>query len=108
MNTNRMNTKKLLVVAAVIAGAFLLVRAPRAAQVPITVEGERPGTPVTFGIPFPKGELGSTGDVRVLNDSGEEIPSQITPVTTWWPADESLKWIWVDFFTDGSGQYSVE
>ncbi len=103
-----MNSKRLLIAAVVIAGAFLLVRAPRPAQVPITVEGERPGTPVTFGIPFPKGELGSTGNVRVVNDAGEEIPSQITPVTTWWPADRSIKWIWVDFLTDGSGRYSVQ
>ena len=103
-----MNTKTLLIVAAVIAGVVFLVRAPRTAQVPITVEGERPGTPVTFGIPFPKGDLGSTGNVRVVNEAGEEIPSQITPVTTWWPADRSIKWIWVDFFTDGSGRYSVQ
>ena len=108
MNTNRMNTKKLLIVAAVIAGAFFVVGAPRPAQVPITVEGERPGTPVTFGIPFPRGELASTGNVRVLNGAGEEIASQITPVTPWWPADESIKWIWIDFFTDESGRYMVE
>ena len=108
MNTNRMNTKKLLIVAAAIAGAFFVVGAPRPAQVPITVEGERPGTPVTFGIPFPRGELASTGNVRVLNGAGEEIASQITPVTPWWPADESIKWIWVDFFTDESGRYMVE
>ena len=89
-----------------LASALFLVPAPALAQIPITVEGERPGTPVTFGIPFPQGELAS-GNVRVLNGSGAEIASQITPVTRW-PADESIKWIWVDFFTDGSGRYLVE
>ena len=29
-------------------------------------------------------------------------------MTTWGLADGSLKWIWVDFFTDGSGRYTVE
>ena len=61
-----------------LASALFLVPAPALAQIPITVEGERPGTPVTFGIPFPQGELASTGNVRVLNGSGAEIASQIT------------------------------
>ncbi len=108
MDAKRMNTKKLLLVAALIAGAPLFACSPGPARIPITVEGERPGTPVTFGIPFPKGALGSTGNVRVLDGSGQEIASQVTPVTTWGPEDGSLKWIWVDFFTDGSGRYTVE
>ena len=103
-----MNAQRLLLVAALTAGALLLACSPGPARIPITVEGERPGAPVTFGIPFPRGELVSTENVRVRNGAGEEIPSQITPVTTWGLADGSLKWIWVDFFTDGSGRYTVE
>ena len=103
-----MNAQKLVLVPALIAGALLFACSPRPPQIPITVERERPGTPVTFGIPFPRGELVSTENVRVLNGAGDEIASQITPVTTWGPADGSLKWIWVDFFTDGSGRYTVE
>ncbi|MYH48718.1 MAG: hypothetical protein F4151_04115 [Gammaproteobacteria bacterium] len=103
-----MNAQKLLLVAALTAGALLLACSPGPARIPITVEGERPRAPVTFGIPLPRGELVSTENVRVRNGAGEEIPSQITPVTTWGLADGSLKWIWVDFFTDGSGRYTVE
>jgi hypothetical protein len=80
----------------------------QATRVPIQVERERPGAPVTFGIPLPRGDLRDVGQVRVLGRGGEEIASQITPVTTWMPADESIKWIWVDFFLDGSGGYTVE
>lgn len=96
----------------VIAGMLLLMvpaMAPaQTRRVPITVERAQRGAPVTFGIPLPRGELFSVADVRVLNGDDVEIASQITPVTTWLPADESIKWIWVDFFLDGSAQYTVE
>lgn len=97
--------------ALVVASLMLLLPGlllAQSARVPITVDQERPGAPVTFGIPLPKGDLHAIDNVRVLGRGGEEIASQITPVTTWLPADESIKWIWVDFFLDGSGQYTVE
>ncbi|MEX2572064.1 MAG: hypothetical protein WD737_12255 [Gemmatimonadota bacterium] len=103
--------KKISAPAFLIAGFLLLLPTlllAQSGQVPITVEEERPGAPVTFGIPFPEGELYSVDHVRVLTRDGGEIASQITPVTTWLPADESIKWIWIDFFLDGSGQYLVE
>ena len=104
-----MNAQKLLLVPALITGASLLACSPRPAQIPIAVEGEQAGTPVTFGIPFPRGGAGlPRRTCGYATGAGEEIPSQITPVTTWGLADESLKWIWVDFFTDGSGRYTVE
>ena len=74
----------------------------------ITVQNAEEGAPVKFGIPFPKGVLSSPDNVRVLNENGEEIASQTTLVTTWEPADESVKWLWVFFFADESEQYSVE
>ena len=61
-----------------------------------------------MGVPFPKGELDSPAHVRLLNADGEEIPAQITPVTTWAPADSSLKWIWVFFFTGEGSEYLLE
>ena len=103
---NRM--KKLLTAVFATANMLLLLPAILLAQIPVTVDGEQAGAPVTFGIPFPRGELNSAANVRVLNRAGEEIASQITPVTTWLPADESIKWIWVDFFTDGSGRYTID
>ena len=66
------------------------------------------GAPLTLGIPFPKGVLHSPDHVRVLNAKGREIPSQITEVTTWMPADESIKWIWVFFFCEDSDRYFLE
>ena len=100
--------KKLLTAVFATANMLLLLPAILLAQIPVTVDGEQAGAPVTFGIPFPRGELNSAANVRVLNRAGEEIASQITPVTTWLPADESIKWIWVDFFTDGSGRYTID
>lgn len=77
-------------------------------EIPLTVDHVRPGAPITVGIPFPKGELDSPEHVRVLGADGGEIPSQITPVTTWAPADSSLKWVWVFFFADHGDRYRLE
>lgn len=87
---------------------FLFAPAEAADQVPLTVEHVRPGAPITVGVPFPQGELRSPKHVRVLNADGEEIPSQITPVTSWAPADSSLKWIWVFFFASDDDTYRLE
>ncbi|MEX0648525.1 MAG: hypothetical protein WD139_12125 [Balneolaceae bacterium] len=77
-------------------------------SVTITVKNAEPGAPVKFGIPFPQGALYSPDHVRVLNSSGEEILSQATTVTTWEPVDASVKWLWVFFFADESGEYQVQ
>jgi len=77
-------------------------------SITITVQQAEPGAPVKFGVPFPKGALHSPDHVRVLNSRGQEIASQKTKVTTWEPADESIKWLWVFFFADESEEYRVE
>ncbi|WP_146198531.1 hypothetical protein [Rhodohalobacter mucosus] len=77
-------------------------------SVTVTVQHAEPGIPVKFGLPFPKGALQSPDHVRVLNARGEEIASQKTEVTTWEPADTSIKWLWVFFFADESEEYTVE
>jgi len=77
-------------------------------RIPITVENNISGTPQVFGVPIPQGELFSPDHVRVLNSNGDEIPSQITKVTTWEPADNSIKWLWVFFFTEDGDSYNVE
>src|SRR2546425_506443 len=59
---------------------------------------DRIEVPVTTGVPFPKGELDSIEHVRLLDPRGTEVPSQITQVSTWEPAGDSVKWIWLDFF----------
>lgn len=76
--------------------------------IPITVENNISGTPQLFGVPIPEGDLYSPDHVRVLDNSGNEIPSQITKVTTWKPSDNSIKWLWVFFFTEDGSEYNVE
>ncbi len=76
--------------------------------VPINIESNYEGSPIFFGIPIPKGTLFSVDKVRVLNQSKVEIPSQITEVSSWFPKDNSIKWIWVFFFSEESNDYFVE
>ena len=59
---------------------------------------ERRGEPVTFAVPFPKGELRSAQYVRLLRD-GQAVPAQFR-VTGWWRPDESIRWLLVDFQAD--------
>ncbi|WP_234572318.1 exo-rhamnogalacturonan lyase family protein [Rhodohalobacter sp. 614A] len=77
-------------------------------SVTVHVKNANSGEPVKLGIPFPKGTLYSPDHVRVLNEDGDEILSQTTEVSTWEPADPSVKWLWVFFFTDESGEYTIE
>jgi len=77
-------------------------------QLPIKIENNKTGAPVTIGIPFPKGELYSIDNIRLLNSKGKEILCQVTEVTTWEPADDSIKWIWVFFFSEESTDYMLE
>ncbi len=74
----------------------------------INVKNSEPGSPVLLGIPFPKNALYSPDNVRLLNKDGIEILSQSNVVTTWEPADHSIKWLWVFFFTDESDTYYLE
>ncbi len=89
---------------------IIVVRAPKQpvgkttrATIPITVH---PGgwklqrLPITVGVPFPKGELASPGNVRVMCD-GKEILSQ-TKVVTRWREDHSIKWLRLDFVAPGT------
>jgi len=60
--------------------------------------------PVTSGVPFPKGVLGSARDVRLTTTAGEEVPLQVS-VTGRWP-DGSVKWLLLDFRHSGPlGEY---
>ena len=77
-------------------------------SIPVEVKDNVPDTPQLLGIPIPKSTLYSSDYVRVLNAYGQEIPSQITKVSTWEPADASIKWIWVFFFSEEEDSYTVE
>ena len=76
--------------------------------VSITIENNKTGAPVTLGIPFPKGELYSVDNIRLLTAEGVEIPSQTTEVSSWGPTDESIKWAWVFFFSEVGSNYVLD
>jgi len=101
-------TAVVLVLSVLFTGCQGPTTAQAADRIPLSVDGARTGAPITMGIPFPEGALQSPEHVRVLTADGEEIPSQITPVTTWAPADSSLKWVWVFFFADHGDAYQLE
>ncbi|MEO6212350.1 MAG: hypothetical protein ABIP65_01865 [Vicinamibacterales bacterium] len=85
-------------------------RGARAAvkRLPVKIERHAHGAAVVFGVPFPVGALRSPDHVRVLDAAGREVPSQINEVSTWEPADPSLKWIWVFLFAGARDTYTLE
>lgn len=95
-----------------IIGALILlstsVYATNGKKLPIKIENNIEGAPITLGIPFPKGVLHSADNIRLLNDAGKEIPVQTTEVTSWQPADESVKWVWIFFISEKSSNYMLE
>jgi hypothetical protein len=98
--------KYILVIAITLVNVFSSFASPK--QIPISVKNNVEGAPVTIGIPFPKGELYSVDNIRLLNLNGKEISIQTTKVSTWLPADESVKWVWIFFFSENSSDYILE
>ena len=98
--------------AAVLVGACAGALAAAAVELSV-VERQgvpRRGEPVTFAVPFPKGELGSAEHVRLVR-SGKEVPAQFR-VTGLWRPEKSIRWLLVDFQTDIEGgarqRYTLE
>lgn len=77
-------------------------------NVPITIENNIEGAPITLGIPFPEGVLKSVDNIRLINSQGVELPIQTTEVSTWLPSNSSVKWAWIFFFTEKSSSYTLE
>ncbi|MEA3401811.1 MAG: hypothetical protein U9R79_11275 [Armatimonadota bacterium] len=80
-------------------------------RVPLRVSGAAgQRRPVTSGLPFPPGALGSAEHVRVLDPDGREVPAQVEVVTRW--PDGSVKWVLLDFQADvpdsGQARYALE
>ena len=67
------------------------------------------GWPVTQGVPFPQGVLGSADDLR-LTLGGAEVLAQVSP-TGMWP-DGSVKWVLISLLADvpagGVTEYALE
>ncbi len=77
-------------------------------HIPINIENNIEGAPITMGIPFPEGALNSVDNIRLINSQGIEVPIQTTEVTTWLPSNSSVKWAWIFFFTEKSSSYTLE
>lgn len=82
-------------------------------SVPITVRNPHAvaaeSWPVTHGVPFPRGELASADDVRLMRN-GNEVPAQMAVTCRW--LDGSVKWVLLTFMADVSAEgetaYSLE
>lgn len=86
---------------------------PAAGRVSLRVEppsgaGERlRDWPVTSGVPFARGTLGSDRHVRLLDSGGDVLPLQ-AKVTGRWPGG-SVKWLLLDFRHSGAtAEYTLE
>jgi hypothetical protein len=55
--------------------------------------------PVTGGVPFPRGVLGSAGHLRLLDAAGKELALQAVTTARW--QDGSAKWVLLDFRHSG-------
>jgi len=63
--------------------------------------------PVTSGVPFPKGALGSTRHVRLKGPGGTIVPLQARVTGRW--KDGSAKWLLLDFRHSGpAASYALE
>ena len=104
-----------------LGGDFVFRAAPPAApqtrpdvvSVPLIVRNPHPHAvaswPITTGIPFPQGELGSAEHVRLM--TGErEVPAQVRLTARW--RDGSVQWLLITFLADvppgGQKDYRVE
>ncbi len=52
-------------------------------------------TPVTFGVPFPKGRLRDVNHLRLVDGFNHSIPFQ-SEITGYWYPDASIKWVRFD------------
>ena len=99
----------MLKVTILITGALLVFNLARGAErIAIQVEKTAAGAPITLGVPFAQGALSSPDRVRLLDNNGNEIPCQVTEVSSWEPLDFSVKWIWVFFFASNERDYILE
>ena len=88
-------------------GAVLLWAAPALAwEIPLTVEeqwGQGGIRHVTGGVPLLVGQAKEAADLRLAVKDAEgrlvAVPAQFRVLARWWRADNSIRWVLVDFTT---------
>ncbi|MFH0731165.1 MAG: hypothetical protein V2B19_33080 [Pseudomonadota bacterium] len=70
-------------------------------RVPLTIKDNsgvtRVSWPVTTGVPLPYGLCHDTGQLRLDDAEGHEIPCQFEVLSRYWARDRSIRWVLLDF-----------
>ena len=68
--------------------------------------------PVSVGVPFPRSTLDSVERVRLVDEAGREVPSQVARTSTWNADNRDVRWLLLDFLADAKqkagGSYRLE
>ncbi|HMM74831.1 MAG TPA: hypothetical protein PJ986_03910 [Gammaproteobacteria bacterium] len=56
--------------------------------------------PVRSGVPLPRGLVDDVRKLRLVDEEGREIASQIGVTSRWWGRDDSVRWALLDFAID--------
>ena len=64
--------------------------------------------PVTTGVPFPRGELQSVENCRLIDDTGNPQALQAKVAATWDAARSSIRWLTIDFVALPGRKYALE
>ena len=90
--------------------------APRPAEGPLRVElaiaraETLPAMPYPLwgGVPFPAGAAQDAGNIRLLDENGEDTPCQVQ-VCSRWPQDGSVQWAWLNVMAlPGQKKFTME
>jgi len=73
-------------------------RVPILFNVPEGLQNYSGQQPVTFGIPFSKGQLKAADGLRVVDAQGKPVASQFEITAYWLPEKDSVRWLLVDCF----------
>src|SRR5437773_427882 len=66
------------------------------------------GSPVTTGVPFPRGTLVDPGQCRLLDDMGREMSLQSRAAASWDADRTSIRWLTIDFIAEPGRSYFLE
>jgi len=79
----------------------------RTGRVRLTIPNDTGATmasaPMTVGVPFPRGVLESTDNLRLVDENGTEVPLQVRETARWSRFGGGVKWALGDFTLDLAG-----